>query len=69
MIAMIEEINRKKPSDNQISMLGSYPLKSIMIYREYRRLCPDGRLHLRLIFLAVSGPLCLLLAALAIVFI
>ncbi len=69
MIAMIEEINRKKPSDNQISMLGFYPQKNLMIYREYRRLYPDGRLHVRLILLAVSGLICLLLAVLAIGFI
>ena len=66
MIAMIEEINREKPADNQISMLGSYLQKNLMVYREYRRLYPDGHLHIRLIFLAVSGLICLLLAALAI---
>lgn len=43
---MIGEINRKRGEDNLVSYFGFTPQKSRMIIREYRRLYPDGKLHI-----------------------
>ncbi|MDX6403194.1 MAG: hypothetical protein QOH70_649 [Blastocatellia bacterium] len=43
---MIGEVNRKKSEDELISYVGSTPLKTQRIFSEYRRLHPNGRLHL-----------------------
>lgn len=43
---MIGEINRTRREDNLISDLGFTPPKTLRIFREYRRLYPDGRLHI-----------------------
>jgi hypothetical protein len=43
---MIGEINRKRREDNLVSYFGFTPQKSRMIFREYRRLYPDGKLHI-----------------------
>ncbi len=44
--AMIGEINRKLPEKDQISYLFGYSEKYQRIFREYRRLYPNGRLIL-----------------------
>jgi hypothetical protein len=51
--AMIGEINRKVPEEDRISYLGGGPDKPLHLYREYRRLYPDGRLHRLLVALLV----------------
>jgi hypothetical protein len=44
---MIGEINRKRREDDDlVSYFGFTPQKSRMIVREYRRLYPDGKLHI-----------------------
>lgn len=43
---MIGEINRKRQEGNLVSYIGFTPSKSRLIFREYRRLYPDGRLHI-----------------------
>jgi len=43
---MIAEINRKRREGDLVSNIGFTPQKSRMIVREYRRLYPDGRLHI-----------------------
>lgn len=65
---MIEEINRKKPSEKQISYFGSHFLKNIEIFGDYRQLCPEGRLHMRLIALLAASMVCLSLSAWAVGF-
>jgi len=44
MFAMIGEVNRKLPEDQQISYLWGHYAKYQRILREYRRLYPKGRL-------------------------
>lgn len=43
---MIGEINRKMGEGNLVSYFWFTPQKSRMIVREYRRLYPDGKLHI-----------------------
>jgi hypothetical protein len=43
---MIGEVNRKRQESDLVSYLGFTPQKSQMIFREYRRLYPDGKLHI-----------------------
>jgi hypothetical protein len=51
LYAMIGEVNRKLPENQQIGYLGFYPSKAFRITREYRRFYPDGHLNtLRVIF-------------------
>jgi len=45
-MAMIGEINRKRREDDLVSYFGFTPQKSLMIFREYRRIYPDGKLHI-----------------------
>jgi hypothetical protein len=42
---MIGEINRKRQEGNLVSYLGYTFEKIVMIFREYRRLYPNGNLH------------------------
>lgn len=46
LIMMIGEINRKRKEDDLISYFGFTFPKMLRIFREYRRLYPDGRLHI-----------------------
>jgi hypothetical protein len=61
VFAMVEQINRKSPAGAQESLLGYHPQKVIRIFDSYRRLCPDGRLHIyaslavALMFLGMIG--------------
>ncbi len=68
VIRMIEEINRKRPANDQISYFGSYLSKNLMVFGEYRRLYPQGHLHLRLITLVGSAAACVLLGGWALGF-
>jgi hypothetical protein len=43
---MIGEINRKRREGDLVSYIGFTPQKARMIFREYRRLYPDGKLHI-----------------------
>jgi hypothetical protein len=43
--AMIGEINRRRGDENLISYFGFTPPKTALIFQEYRRLYPSGRLH------------------------
>ena len=44
-LLMIEEIDRKKPELNLYSIFGFGRLRSFFGYREYRDVCPNGKLH------------------------
>ena len=57
LLQEIAEVNRKLPSDAQISYWGMYPGKMDRIKTEYRRLYPSGKIdRLRFIFqLAAFG--------------
>jgi hypothetical protein len=45
MFAMIGQINRKLPDNQQISYLNGNVIKTVQVFSEYRRLYPEGRLH------------------------
>ena len=68
MIRMVEEINRMRPTTEQILEMGYYPRKNLMIWKEHRRLYPKGRLRAHFMMLFASGIICLLLAAYALSF-
>jgi hypothetical protein len=61
----IGEVNRKLPDDQQISYWGLHSEKLAKIHRLYRRLYPQGRIHLATLALAISGFVFLLLSAVA----
>ena len=46
LFAIIGEVNRRLPPEQHISYLLGYPMKYIRVTREYRRLYPDGFLHI-----------------------
>ena len=46
VIMMIGEINRKREDGKLISYFGSTPSKTMRIFDEYRRLYPNGKLHI-----------------------
>jgi hypothetical protein len=46
VIMMIGEINRKREDGKLISYFGSTPAKTMRIFDEYRRLYPNGKLHI-----------------------
>ena len=46
LIMMIGEINRQRGEGNLISYFGFTLPKMLHIFREYRRLYPNGKLHL-----------------------
>jgi hypothetical protein len=46
VIRMIGEINRKNEDGRPISDVGFTPPKVVRIFTEYRRLYPDGSLHI-----------------------
>ena len=46
LYAIVGEVNRKLTDDQQIGYFVWYPAKTLRVFREYRRLYPDGRLSL-----------------------
>jgi hypothetical protein len=46
--AMTGEVNRKREDGNQVSYFDLRPFGRMEVYSEYRRLYPEGRLHLYL---------------------
>ena len=46
VIMMIGEINRKREDGKLISYFGFTPPKTMRIFAEYRRLYPNGKLHI-----------------------
>ncbi len=50
---MVDQVNGKLPKDAQFSLIGWYLPKNLRLYREYRRLFPNG--HLLLQFLLLLG--------------
>ena len=46
VIMMIGEINRKREDGKLISYFGFTPPKTMRIFDEYRRLYPNGKLHI-----------------------
>ena len=61
--AMIGEINRRRPDNDQLSYLGFTPTKSVKVFTQYRRLHPEGRLHLLAIGCFIIAMLLLILVA------
>jgi hypothetical protein len=60
---MIEKVNHKLPQEDQLGWAGWYPSKYQRLYREYRRLYPEGRLLFKIRVLATLGIACLLICA------
>ena len=50
---MVDQVNGKQPKDAQFSLIGWYLPKNLRLYREYRRLFPNG--HLLFQFLLFLG--------------
>jgi hypothetical protein len=48
---MVDQVNDKLPKDAQFSLIGWYFPKTLRLYREYRRLIPDGQLLLQALLL------------------
>lgn len=46
LYAMVGEINRKLPDNQQIGYFTWYPSKERRVFKEYKRLYPTGRLSL-----------------------
>jgi hypothetical protein len=46
IIMMVGEINRKRPEGDLISYFGYTVFKIVRIFEEYRRLYPNGKLHI-----------------------
>ena len=55
LFAMIGEINRKLPDNEQISYLWGHPAAYSRIYAEYKRFYPEGRLLLLYKIVLYSG--------------
>jgi hypothetical protein len=43
-LEMADKVNEKLPREDQFGELGWHAPKTLRLYREYKRLCPDGRL-------------------------
>lgn len=62
VIMMIGEINRKREDGKYISYFGFTPPKTIRIFDEYRRLCPNGKLHIYALAVFVLAMIALIIA-------
>lgn len=60
-LAMVEAVNAKLPTTDQFDQLWWGPRKTFRLYRQYRRLYPDGPLFRREGVLAAIGLICLVL--------
>ena len=55
LFMMIGEVNRKRPDGGQVSYFGHHYFKTKRIFGEYRRLYPEGAIHVyMLISVAVA---------------
>jgi len=62
-IAIVEAVNAKLPPAEQFGELGWYPMKSLRVHREYRRLYPGGTLLTREGLLAYGALFSLVVTA------
>ena len=60
---MIDKVNDRLPKDQRFAELGWYFSKYQRFNREYRRLCPDGRLLVKQRVLTALMFACLLITA------
>jgi hypothetical protein len=65
---MVDQVNGKLPRDAQFSLIGWHFPKSWRLYREYRKLFPDGQLLLQVLLLLGLMVGCVIIAAWAIGF-
>ena len=63
VLMMIGEINRKKEDGKLISYFGSTPPKTLQIFGEYRRLYPNGKLHIYALAMFARGMIALFVVA------
>ena len=47
-LEMVDKVNERLPKEKQFDQLGWYVTKFLRLFREYKKLFPDGRLRLRL---------------------
>jgi hypothetical protein len=59
VLMMIGEINRKKEDGKLISYFGFTPPKTLQIFGEYRRLYPNGKLHIYALAMFALGMIAL----------
>jgi hypothetical protein len=60
---MVDQVNAKLPLERQFSSLGWYVSKTVRLFREYKRLFPNGKLHVRFfasVAVAFSCLICLM---------
>jgi hypothetical protein len=60
LLMMIGEINRKKEDGKVISYFGFTPGKMVRIFKEYRSLYPNGKLHLLALASFGAAVICLI---------
>jgi hypothetical protein len=66
--AMVDAVNARLPKERQFGLLGWYLPKTMLLHREYKKLCPDGRLLLRVRATIAIALACLLTCAWALGF-
>jgi hypothetical protein len=62
-LEMVDKVNERLPEGEQFDPLGWYTSKALRLHREYKRLFPDGRLHLKLWVLTGLMFACLVISA------
>jgi hypothetical protein len=67
-VAMIDKVNARLPKEQQFSYFGRSAQRMLRLWREYRRLFPDGKLHVVEGTLAAAALACVLCVAWALGF-
>jgi len=62
-LEMVDKVNEHLPKEEQFDQLGWYMTKSLRLFREYKRLFPDGRLRLKLWVLTALMFACVVVSA------
>jgi hypothetical protein len=57
---VLDLVNKRLPNERQISPIGAN-LRAFEIYRLYRIMYPDGRLHRTCLWLCTSGVACIVI--------
>jgi hypothetical protein len=60
---IVDRVNEKLPKEERFESLGWYTEKTLRLYREYKRLYPDGRLVLKVYVIFAFMIMCLLICA------
>ena len=60
---MVKQVNERLAKEDQFAELGWYLLKTVRLHRQYKRLCPSGRLSRHVLALGGLMFFCLLICA------